>query len=120
MGVTQSLDMLHETVSNVIKDDHFLPCFIIIFFMFFSLLLLFVSDPSIHDSEAASPDKDDKEDPENMDKHKKKVNKATKPKHEAKGHFIFNSFIISSDDDNILQLVYSNLTLFHISLPLQR
>ncbi|XP_075965494.1 leukocyte receptor cluster member 9 isoform X2 [Anarhichas minor] len=42
------------------------------------------SDPSIDDSGAVSPDQDDKQDGEKTEEHKKKVNKATKPKYEAK------------------------------------
>ncbi|XP_044062845.1 leukocyte receptor cluster member 9 isoform X2 [Siniperca chuatsi] len=39
------------------------------------------SDPSTDDSGAVSPDQDDKQDREKMEKHKKKVNKATNPKY---------------------------------------
>lgn len=54
------------------------------------LLLSFLSDPSIDDSGAVSPDQDDKQGREKTEKHKKKVNKATKPKYnEAKGQSIF-------------------------------
>lgn len=42
------------------------------------------------DSGAASPDQDDKQDGEKMEKHKKKGNKATKPKFEPKGNYIFS------------------------------
>ncbi|XP_076594328.1 leukocyte receptor cluster member 9 [Chaetodon auriga] len=42
------------------------------------------SDPSADDSGAAPPDQDDKQDRENVEKHTKKVNKATKQKYEAK------------------------------------
>ncbi|XP_068591309.1 leukocyte receptor cluster member 9 isoform X2 [Cebidichthys violaceus] len=42
------------------------------------------SNPSIDDSGAVSPDQGDKQDGEKTEKHKKKVNKATKPKYEAK------------------------------------
>ncbi|XP_030250315.1 leukocyte receptor cluster member 9 isoform X2 [Sparus aurata] len=42
------------------------------------------SDPFVDDSGAASPDQDDKQDGEKMEKHKKKGNKATKPKFEPK------------------------------------
>ncbi|KAM8870521.1 leukocyte receptor cluster member 9 isoform 2-T2 [Spinachia spinachia] len=42
------------------------------------------SNPSVGDSPALSPDHDDKRDGENTEKHKKKVNKATEAKSEAK------------------------------------
>lgn len=47
----------------------------------------FLSDPSMDDSGTVSPDQDDKR--EKMEKHKKKINKAAKPRYEAKGHSIF-------------------------------
>ncbi|XP_030250311.1 leukocyte receptor cluster member 9 isoform X1 [Sparus aurata] len=46
------------------------------------------SDPFVDDSGAASPDQDDKQDGEKMEKHKKKGNKATKPKFEPKDIFL--------------------------------
>ncbi|XP_037640832.1 leukocyte receptor cluster member 9 isoform X1 [Sebastes umbrosus] len=42
------------------------------------------SNPSVDDSVAVSPDQDDKQDGEKTEKYKKKVNKAAKPKYEAK------------------------------------
>nr|XP_040022094.1 leukocyte receptor cluster member 9 isoform X2 [Gasterosteus aculeatus aculeatus] len=42
------------------------------------------SDSSVDDSGAVSPDRDDKQDGEKTEKHKKKVNKATTPKSQAK------------------------------------
>lgn len=66
-----------------------------VIFTFFPLTLVsFLSNPSLDDSGAVSPDQDDKSDGEKTEKHKKKktkVNKATKAKHEeGKGHFIFS------------------------------
>jgi len=43
-------------------------------------------NPTTDDSGAVSPDQDDKQDGEKTETHKKSVNKATKPKHETKGH----------------------------------
>lgn len=48
-----------------------------------ALALIYFSDPVPHDSAVLSPDMDDKQDEEKMDKHKKKkgaVSKAVKPK----------------------------------------
>ncbi|XP_045901148.1 leukocyte receptor cluster member 9 isoform X1 [Micropterus dolomieu] len=42
------------------------------------------SDPSIDDSGSAPPDQNDEQDREKVEKQKRKVNKATKPKYEAK------------------------------------
>lgn len=83
----------------------------------FTFFVVFVSDPSVDDSGAVSPDQDDKQDREKMEKHKKKLNKATRPKHnEAKGHSIFGWFPMSSDNNNItFSLHLSVLTLFYIS-----
>lgn len=55
------------------------------------MLLSFLSDPLIDDSDAVPPDQDDKQDGEKMEKKKKgKVNKTTKPKdNEGKGHCTF-------------------------------
>lgn len=62
----------------------------------------FLSDPSLDDSWAVSPDQGDKLDAEKTErqknkKKKSKGNKATQPKYnEGKGHFIFSSFLMSS------------------------
>lgn len=60
----------------------------------------FLSDPSLDDSGAVSPEQDDKLDTEKTEKHKKKKskgNKATKPKYkDGKGHFILSWFQMSS------------------------
>lgn len=56
------------------------------------MLVSLLSDPSLDDSEAVTPDQDDKLDTEKTEKHKKKNkgNKATKPEYkEGKGHLNF-------------------------------
>lgn len=47
------------------------------------------SNPSVDDSEAATPDQDDKPDQEKSQKNKKKENKPNKLKHDPKGHTMF-------------------------------
>lgn len=78
-------------MSNGIKTYHFFSiCHVshVYFDIYFPLSSL--SDPSVDDSGAVSPDQDDKPDREKMEKHKKKVKKAAKPKYEAKGHSMFS------------------------------
>lgn len=84
--------------------------------VFFPLLLpWFLSDPSLDDSGAVSPDQDDTQDGEKTEKHRKKkgkVKKPKKPEHEGRGHCIFSYIPKSSDNDDIL-LIYQG-TVFKI------
>lgn len=76
---------------------------IVLLFFYPSLSLLsFVSDPLFDDSDAVSPDMDDKQDEGKMEKHKKQKgtgNKTARPKHEERGPFLF--CLPSADDDVI-------------------
>lgn len=65
-------------------------------------LLSLPSDPSADDSGVVPLDQDDKDDQEKFDKLKKKANKSTKPKYEAKGRSTFSHSPMSCDTDDML------------------
>lgn len=75
------------TIKSIFFPSVMLYMYILTFFSFFVSCL---SNPSVDDSVAVSPDQDDKQDGEKTEKYKKKVNKAAKPKYEAKGHSTYH------------------------------
>ncbi|XP_051261410.1 leukocyte receptor cluster member 9 isoform X2 [Dicentrarchus labrax] len=87
-GVPAEPNSDKDTTAESVKRDHVEVSVCQFFLMgkchFGHRCRLSHSDPSVDDSGAVSPDEDDKVDREKMEKHKKKINKATKPKDEAK------------------------------------